>query len=62
MKHIKFLLFASFLSLMAVSASGQEEKPKIYHPEADAKIELANAVKKAMAEDKHVLLQVGGNW
>src|ERR1700712_4180202 len=34
----------------------------LYHPEADAKAEIAAAVKKAAAEHKHVLLQFGGNW
>ena len=37
-------------------------KPKIYHPEADAKAEIKAATEKAAKEGKHVLLQVGGNW
>lgn len=35
---------------------------KLYHPEADARADIANAVKKASAEHKNVLLQIGGNW
>ncbi len=35
---------------------------KLYHPEADAKADIANAVKKAKAEHKNILLQIGGNW
>ncbi len=34
----------------------------IYHPEADARQQIQNAVAKAKAEHKHVLLQIGGNW
>src|SRR5690606_17552265 len=34
----------------------------IYHPEADAKAEIAQAVAKAKASGKHVFLQLGGNW
>ncbi len=37
-------------------------KPKIYHPEADAKTDIKAAVEKAAKEGKHVLLQIGGNW
>ena len=35
---------------------------KLYHPNADAKADIAAAVKKASAEHKNVLLQIGGNW
>lgn len=34
----------------------------IYNPDADAKTEIAAAVKKASSEGKHVFLQIGGNW
>lgn len=62
MKNIKSLLLGSILSLIILSVFGQTEKPTIYNPEANAKVEIASAVKKAKAENKHVLLQVGGNW
>ena len=39
-----------------------QDKTSIYHPEADAKSEINAAVKKAVAEQKHVLLMIGGNW
>jgi thioredoxin-related protein len=35
---------------------------KLYDPSEDAKAEIAKAVKKAANENKHVLLQIGGNW
>ncbi|MDX5442628.1 MAG: thioredoxin family protein, partial [Hymenobacteraceae bacterium] len=53
------LLFAVLFSFTAVA---QTEKLKIYNPDADAAAEIAAAVKKADAEGKHVLLQIGGNW
>lgn len=39
-----------------------KETPKIYNPAADAKAEIAAAVKTAQAQHKNVLLQIGGNW
>ena len=55
-----------FFSLMILSLSfafGQQtEKPKIYSEEANPKVDIANAVQKASAESKHVLLQIGGTW
>ncbi len=34
----------------------------IYNPDADAKADIQQAVKKAKEEGKHVFLQIGGNW
>lgn len=36
--------------------------PKPYHPEANAELDIQNAVKLAKAEHKNVLIQAGGNW
>ena len=35
---------------------------KIYNPDADAKSDIATAVKQASKEGKNVFLQIGGNW
>jgi thioredoxin-related protein len=40
----------------------QSEAVNIYNSEADAKADIVAAVKQAKAENKHVLLQIGGNW
>ncbi len=48
--------------LLLVGVFGSLSAQKIYNPKADAKQEIANAVKKAQKENKHVLLQIGGNW
>ncbi|HKI90065.1 MAG TPA: thioredoxin family protein [Draconibacterium sp.] len=50
--------FAFFLSANVLWA----QKVEIYNPDADAQKEVADAVKKASAEGKHVFLQIGGNW
>ncbi|MBN2893833.1 MAG: thioredoxin family protein [Bacteroidales bacterium] len=39
-----------------------QEKQLVYNPEADAKKDIENAVIRAKAENKHVFIQVGGNW
>ncbi|WP_036600826.1 thioredoxin family protein [Olivibacter sitiensis] len=48
--------------LFCAGASAQETKAELYHPEADAKADIENAVQKAGREGKHVFLQIGGNW
>ena len=58
-KTILVVLFSLISSGVIFS---QTEKPKLYHPEANAKADIAAAVSKANAEGKHVLLQIGGNW
>lgn len=57
-------LFLSFITTcwLLLNLSGQEEKPVLYNPEADARAEMQAAAYKAKAEGKHVLLQIGGNW
>ncbi len=62
MKKLITLMMA--LSMLAGTVLAQEAKDpkKIYNPEANAKEEIQAAVKKAKAEGKHVLIQVGGNW
>lgn len=40
----------------------QENKFNVYDPNADAKKDLTEAIQKANAENKHVFIQVGGNW
>jgi thioredoxin-related protein len=37
-------------------------KFKLYKPEEKAEQDISVAVKQAMAEGKHVFIQIGGNW
>lgn len=53
---IFFLLLALSLTVRANYADS------LYHPLADAKKDIADAIKKAKQEKKHVLIQAGGNW
>ena len=46
---------------LPVTACG-EDSIKIYNPKADAAAELNAAIKAAGDQNKHVLVQVGGNW
>jgi thiol:disulfide interchange protein len=58
----KYIFPVLMAMLVGHTASAQKEKVMIYHPEADAKADIANAVAKARKSGKHVLLQMGGNW
>jgi thioredoxin-related protein len=64
MKKVNLVLLLSFLFVGSIIAQNEtgETKKKLYNPEEDAKTEIANAVKQAKEEGKHVFLQVGGNW
>ncbi len=55
---MKFLYSALLFSLI-ILISAQE---KIYHPEEDAKAEIAKALRVAQSEGKNLVIQVGGNW
>jgi thioredoxin-related protein len=55
-----FIFFG--LCLISLSLSAQQESKKLYDPTANAAKDIAAAIKKATAEKKHVLIQVGGNW
>ncbi len=55
----KFIAVAFF---MIVSFSAIAQKSTLYKPEANAKMDIENALKKAKEEHKFVLLQAGGNW
>jgi thioredoxin-related protein len=51
------ILWVSF-----VFSYGQDQVTAIYNPHADAASDIRNAVKEAAAGERHVLLQIGGNW
>ncbi len=59
MKITPLLLILTFLYQVCCA---QENKPKIYNPDANAFEELAEAVQKAKQENKNVFIQIGGNW
>ena len=57
----KYFLPIVFL-LIIKNSQAQTNDTKIYDPFANAENDIAAAIKKAKAENKHVLLQAGGNW
>jgi len=52
------LLFIGIFTIYAFS----QEKQGPYKPDADVRADLKSAIKQAKAENKHVLVQFGGNW
>ena len=50
------------MSQISFAGMGDTTKPTLYHPLANAETEIATAVSKANNENKHVLIQAGGNW
>lgn len=58
---MKIYFFIVSWLLVSLSVSAQE-KFNIYNPEADAQKDLAELVQRAETENKHILIQVGGNW
>lgn len=63
---MKKIILIAALAFTAASVKAQDpqkaDPPKIYNPAADAKADIASAIKKANTEHKNVLLQIGGNW
>ena len=66
---MKKLIVISALAIAGLGVKAQTattvkltDTAKLYNPSADAKAEIAGAVKKAAATHKNVLLQIGGNW
>lgn len=57
-----FLFSLAFLVVAATTQAQETTAPKLYNPEADAKKDLQAAIAKAAKENKHVLIQAGGNW
>jgi thioredoxin-related protein len=58
---MKALIVATLLLLSAPVLKAQDLE-HIYDPMANAGADLAKAEKQAAAENKHILLQIGGNW
>ena len=59
-----FLTFVAACSLsMGIIAQENSKSAKIlYNPDVDAKTDISNAIASAKKENKHVFIQIGGNW
>jgi len=65
MNQVKLLVILVIFSLLVLSGVGYSEavkKAPIYNPDANIVKEVEAAIKKATAENKHILLMFGANW
>ena len=56
MKLVLTIVFYFILS------SSYAQTAKLYNPDADVSAAITQGITKAKAENKHLLLQIGGNW
>jgi thioredoxin-related protein len=59
---MKNVLVVFTLLIGSVSFSQDLKKFNLYKPEENAGQKIAEAVKQAKAANKHVFIQIGGNW
>ena len=55
-----FIALASFINIKAQENSTNSKK--LYNPSADAKMDITKVISQSKKENKHVFLQIGGNW
>ncbi|MDF1549963.1 MAG: thioredoxin family protein [Bacteroidales bacterium] len=58
----KIVMAGLFSLSFLVIINAQEAKFKLYNPYRDANQQIDSAIEIAKKENKHVLLQIGGNW
>jgi len=56
---MKLLLSITFLSFLLSCVA---QPVKLYNPEADVSVDISKGLIRAKAENKHLFLQIGGNW
>ena len=54
--------FLIMFCLLVTVGCASAQKPMLYHPDADAAKDIEQAIARAKAEHKYVLIQGGGNW
>ena len=59
---MKSILIIMVIPVLFFCQNSNAQSVKIYNPDADAKSDIATAVKQASKEGKNVFLQIGGNW
>lgn len=63
--RIRGLILTKTILLIVISSSAFSQdttKFNLYHPDDNAKVGIASAVKEAKQKGKHVLIVIGGNW
>ena len=48
--------------LIFILSSSYAQTAKLYNPDANVSVVIAEGLAKAKAQNKHLLLQIGGNW
>ena len=56
------LVVACSFSMGLIAQDNSMSTKKLYNPDADGKTDISNAIASAKKENKHVFLQIGGNW
>jgi thioredoxin-related protein len=59
---MKKLIIVSLLLTTYTLADAQDNQFKVYDPSVDELEQISKAVSEAKSANKHVLVQVGGNW
>ena len=62
MKKLALTLTALLLATVLRAAEYPQQGSDIYNPGADGKAQIADALRAAKADGKHVLLDFGANW
>ena len=62
MKFASIIILLSFSFSFLLAQETIEQPPKIYNPDANALADISKAIDQAKKENKHVMIQVGGNW
>ena len=57
---MKFYSFLFFVLMTTISFAA--DTTKLYNPNADATKDLAKLIAQAKKQNKHILIQAGGNW
>lgn len=58
----RYIVVIALLLLSTIGFAQEKSVVSIYNPKADAQAEINAAVAKAKKANKHVFIQVGGNW
>jgi thioredoxin-related protein len=59
---MRTIISLSLLFLLVSNLTGQNEDSQIYNPVTNANKQIQTAIDIAGGNNKHVLIQVGGNW
>jgi thioredoxin-related protein len=59
---IRLILFTAIVFIFSQFTMAQQSEKKLYDPSLDGMKQINEAVAKAKASGKHVLIQYGGNW